>query len=346
VSGIRVLIASPLEAELVDRLRTVDAVGEVLYAPELLPRPRYPNDHGGEPISYDAAAQARWDALVAGAEAIFGYPQESSVGLARTLAAGPRIRFVQGTSAGMGAHVKRAQLDPAVLARVQFASAAGVHAGMLAEFSLYGLLALRKDAQRLARIRAERAWEHYAMGELDGSTLAILGLGQIGVALAQRGRAFGMRTIGLTRTGAADPAVDETLPTAALRAVAARVDALAITLPITDATSGMVDAGVVAALPSHAVLINVGRGGVVDEPALIAALQGGRIAGAVLDVFAHEPLDAQSPLWTLPNVVLSPHTAALSVHENARIVALFAENLGRFARGERLRNALNLEEFY
>lgn len=346
MSGLRIMIASPLEPGLVDRLRTIDAVGEILYAPDLLPRARYPNDHAGEPSAYDAPAQTRWDAMLANADAILGYPGESSAGLARALDCGRAIRFVQGTSAGMGAHIKRAQLAPDVLARVSFASAAGVHAGMLAEFSLYGLLALRKDAGRLARMRAERSWEHFAMGELDGSTLAILGLGQIGAALAGRARAFGMRTIGLTRSGAAHGAVDETRPTADLPAVAARADALAITLPITDATTGMVDAAVIAALPRHAVVINVGRGAVIDEAALVDALVAGRLAGAVLDVFEYEPLPPASPLWTLPNVILSPHTAALSVHENARIVDLFAENLGRFARGERLRNAVNLVEFY
>jgi phosphoglycerate dehydrogenase-like enzyme len=341
-----VMIASPLEAELVDRVRAVDVVGDVLYAPELLARPRYPCDHIGEPLAFDEAAQARWDGLLARADVIFGYPQESSAGLARSLEIGRNIRFVQGTSAGMGAHVKGAQLPAEVLARVAFASAAGVHGGMLAEFAFYGLLALRKDAARLARIRAERSWEHFAMGELDGSTIAILGLGQIGVALAARARAFGMNVIALTRSGNAHPAADQSFPTTDLLSVAPRVDALAITLPITDATTRMVSAQVIGALPAHAVLINVGRGGVVDERALIDALVGGRLAGAVLDVFAHEPLASENPLWTLPNVVFSPHTAALSMHESARIITLFAENLHRLARGERLKNALNLDEFY
>lgn len=346
MSGLTVMIASPLEPAFAERIRAVDVVAEVLYAPDLLPQARYPNDHGGEPVVYDPAAQARWDALLARADVIFGYPQESSAGLARSLEVGPAIRFVQGTSAGMGAHVKRAQLDAAVLARVSFASAAGVHAGMLAEFALYGLLALRKDARRLERMRSERSWVHYAMGELDGSTIAILGLGQIGVALAARCRAFGMHVIGLNRSGATHPAVDETAPTTALESIATRSDALAITLPITDATLGMVSSRVLAALSPDAVLINVGRGAVVDEPALIDALRHGRLAGAVLDVFAAEPPAADNPLWTLPNVVFSPHTAALSRRENARIVELFCENLDRFARGEGLRNALNLSEFY
>lgn len=341
-----VMITSPLERELVEHIRAVEVVDEVIYTPELLPRARYPNDHGGEPPTLDAADQARWDSLVARADAIFGYPLETSAGLVRTLEHGPNIRFVQGTSAGMGAHVKRAGLAADVLERVAFASAAGVHAGMLAEFALYGLLALRKDAARLADIREKRDWAHYPMGELDGSTIGILGMGQIGVALALRARAFGITVIALNRSGAALDGADETHPTSALRELAPRFDALAITLPITDLTRGMVSADVIHALPPHAVVINVGRGGVIDEPALIDALTGGRLAGAVLDVFATEPLPADSPLWTLPNVVMSPHTAALSRRENARIVALFCDNLRRFTRGTPLRNALNLHEFY
>jgi len=212
---------------------------------------------------------------------------------------------------------------------------------------LYGLLAIRKDPPRLARLRAERSWEHFAPGELDGSTLGILGMGQIGAALAVRARAFGMTVIGFNRSGStAASNADETHPTSSLRGIAPQLDALAITLPITDLTTGMVSADVIAALRPNAVVINVGRGAVVDEAALVAALAGGKIAGAVLDVFAMEPLPPGSPLWTLPNVVMSPHTAALSMRENARIVDLFIDNLGRLARGERLRNALNLSEFF
>ncbi len=340
-----VLIASPLEPEFVDRVRAVDGV-DVSYAPELLPRARYPNDHGGEPVALDSAGQARWDALLERAQAVFGYPLETSTSLARVLERGPSVVFVQGTSAGMGAHVKRANLPAAVLRRVAFASAAGVHAGMLAEYAFYGLLAIRKDAPRLARLRAERRWEHFAPGELDGSTFGILGMGQIGGALAVRARAFGMTVIGFNRSGSAASNTDATYPTSSLRTVAPQLDALAITLPMTDLTTGLVSADIIAALRPDAVVINVGRGSVVDEPALVAALAGGKIAGAVLDVFATEPLPPESPLWTLPNVVMSPHTAALSMRENARIVDIFIDNLGRLARGERLRNALNLTEFY
>jgi phosphoglycerate dehydrogenase-like enzyme len=341
------MIASPLEPELAARVGALEVVDELLYAPELVAPVRYPNDHGGDPaFALDSTQQGAWDALLARADVLFGYPSESSANLVRSLAVGTNVRFVQGTSAGMGAHVKRANLDAATLDRVRFASAAGVHGGMLAEFAFYGLLALRKDARRLATIRAQRSWEHYAMGELDGSTIGILGTGQIGDAIAKRARGFGMRTIGIGRTRERREGYDETAATSDLGTLAPRLDALAITLPATELTIGLVSAAVLDALPQHAVLINVGRGSVADQPALIEALRANRLAGAVLDVFAAEPLPPDNPLWDMPNVVMAPHTAALSLHENARIIDLFCDNLRRFARGEPLRNALNLTEYY
>ena len=342
----RVLIACPLEAELAARVAACDVVDELMYDPDLLPVARYPNDHAGTPRAWNPEQTARWSAMVARADVLFSYPGESTAGLVDMLARGPGIRFVQGTSAGMGAHVRRAAFGAGVLERVAFASAAGVHAGMLAEFAFYGLLAIRKDARRLERLRTERAWEHFIMGELDGSTIAVVGLGQIGRAIATRARAFGMHVIGVTRTGASDPAADETVATHDLATIAPRCTALAVTLPITDLTAGLVSAEVIAALPGDAVVINVGRGAVVDQAALIDALQREAIAGAVLDVFTEEPLPPENPLWSAPNVIMATHTAAISIHENARIIALFCDNLQRFARGEALRNRVNVREFY
>jgi phosphoglycerate dehydrogenase-like enzyme len=344
---VNVMIASPLEAELATRVGGLGVVRELLYDATLLPPTRYPNDHGGDPAFARTPAQdARWNAMLARADVLFGYPKESAPELARALELGPNVRFVQGTSAGMGAHVRRANLAPEVLQRVAFASAAGVHAGMLAEFAFYGLLALRKDVARLARIRAAREWTHYAMGELDGSTLAIVGMGQIGTALAHRARAFGMHVLGVARTADPRPGADETFATTDIAQVFARSDAVAITLPMTDRTTKLVDATALAALRPSAILINVGRGTVVDQAALTEMLRDGRLAGAVLDVFDPEPLPPDDPLWTLENVIFSPHTAALSLHENERIVALFCDNLERLAAGKPLRNRIDLDEFY
>jgi phosphoglycerate dehydrogenase-like enzyme len=155
-----------------------------------------------------------------------------------------------------------------------------------------------------------------------------------------------MHTIGIGRAREPREGYDETAATGDLHALAPRLDALAMTLPATDLTIGLVSAAVIAALPQKAVLINVGRGSVADQPALIDALRAKRLAGAVLDVFAAEPLPADNPLWDMPNVVMAPHTAALSLHENARIIDLFCDNLRRFASGEPLRNGLNLTEYY
>ncbi len=342
----KVMIASPLEPELAESVRSLPVVDELLYDEALLPKPRYPNDHVGIPTALDAVAERRWDAMLGRSDVLFGYPSESSAGLARALECGPHVRFVQGTSAGMGAHIRRAGLDAATLRRVRFASAAGVHAAMLAEFVFYGLLAIRKDAARLRRLRQQRTWEHFVMGELDGSRIAVVGMGQIGCALASRARAFGMHVVAVNRSGEAHHLADETLPTTAIADAMATCDAVVVTLPLTDRTTNLVDAAAIAAMPSHGILVNVGRGAVVDNAALIVALQTDRIAGAVLDVFDPEPLPADSPLWQMSNVILSPHTAALSAHENRRIVAVFCDNLERLASDRPLRNALNMAEFY
>ena len=342
-----VTIATPLEEPLVALVRKVPAVREVLYEPDLLPRARYPSDHSGDPsFARDAAGRARFDAMLARADAIFGYPNDTPAGLAHAVAIGRRLRFVQGTAAGTGAAVRLAKLAAPDLERIAFASAAGVHGGMLAEFVLYGLLALRKDAVRFARLRAERSWAHSALGELDGSTIAILGMGGIGSALAVRARAFGMRVLAIVRSGTPHPLADETFPVARMGEAFARCDAAVVTLPITEKTSGLVDATALAALPPTAIFCNVGRGAVVDQAALTERLRDGRLFGAVLDVFEPEPLPPDDPLWTMDNVIFSPHTAALSVRENERIVAVFCDNLERLAAGRPLRNAIDTVEFY
>ena len=273
-------------------------------------------------------------------------PGDTPAGLHEAIAAAPRLRFVQATSAGAGEQVRAAQLGREVLDRVAIATAAGAHGTTLAEFTFFGLLALRKDFRRLERIRAERGWDHFAMDELRGSSLAIVGLGNIGRAIAQIARAFGMRTIGITRSGAASPDVDETYSTARLTQALSGADAVAVTLPGTEQTRNMLDATALAALPAHAIVANVGRGAVIDQHALIDALRAGRLAGAVLDVFDPEPLPPDNPLWTMENVIFSPHTAALSVRENERIVEIFCDNLRRLAQGAPLRNRVDPVELY
>jgi phosphoglycerate dehydrogenase-like enzyme len=345
MSPLRVAIATPLEPELVERIAAVDGV-DVLYEPELLPRTRYAGDHRGEPLERPPEAQARWEALLDSADVLFGLPGDSPEGLREVVRRSPRLRWVQGTAAGAGEQVAAAGLTHEELGRVAVTTSAGVHATPLAEFAILGLLAFTKDLPRLLRDKAERRWDHYPGAELRGRTVLVLGLGGIGREVVRIASAFGMRTIGIRRTLGDVPHLDELHPPERLHELLPRADAVVVTLPLTRGTRGLLDRDALALLPSVSVLVNVGRGGVVDEPALVEALRDGRLAGAALDVFADEPLPAESPLWELPNVLLAPHTAALSIHENERIVELFCDNLSRFLRGEPLRNRVDPEQYY
>jgi phosphoglycerate dehydrogenase-like enzyme len=156
-----------------------------------------------------------------------------------------------------------------------------------------------------------------------------------------------MRTIGLKRRPDAElPHVDELHPSEDLKELVPRADAVVVTLPLTERTEGMVDQEAISLMKPGCVLVNVGRGGVVDEEALIESLENRRIAGAALDVFATEPLPPESPLWDLPNVLISPHTAALAESENERIVELFQKNLRLYLQEQPLFNRVDPQDFY
>ena len=345
---VTVAIAVPLEPELVDAIAAVDARLDVLYEPELLPPTRFPNDHRGvDGFRRTGEDDRRWREMIASAEALFGIPGDSPHGLAQAVRGALRLRWIQATAAGAGEQLRAAGLSREELARVSVTSASGVHAVPLAEFCLLGLLAFARGLPRLLADQSARRWEHYPTAELRGRTLLIVGLGQIGAEVARLAAAFGMRVIGVNRRGRGSwPGVEAVGVIADLDRWLAEADAIVVTIPLTDDTAGLIDAAAIARIKPGAIVVNVGRGGVIDEDALVRALREGRLAGAALDVFATEPLSPDSPLWELPNVLLSPHTAALSWHENERIVSLFAENLRRYLRGDELLNRVDPERFY
>lgn len=345
---VTVAIATPLERELVAQIGAVDRRLEVLYQPDLLPAVRYPGDHQGvEEFSRDPAAERRWQELLGSAEVLFGIPSDSPAGLAAVLRSSSRLRWVQGTAAGTGEQIKAAGLSEEELERVVVTSASGVHVGPLAEFCLMGLLHFIRGVPRLQADQLAHRWDHYPVAELRGGTVLVLGLGAIGTEVARLAKAFGMHTIGVNRRGASDsPHVDEVYATDRLLDVLARSDAVVVTLPLTEETEGMLDAEALQRIKPGAILINAGRGGLIDEPALAKVLREKRLGGAALEVFATEPLPTDSPLWDLPNVLISPHTAALSVHENERIDELFCENLRRYLRGEELLSRVDPKLFY
>ena len=163
----------------------------------------------------------------------------------------------------------------------------------------------------------------------------------------QAPRIWGIGTIGLKRLPDAElPHVEELHPSEDLKELVPRADAVVVTLPLTERTEGMVDREAISLMKPGCVFVNVGRGGVVDEEALIQSLEDRRIAGAALDVFATEPLSPESPLWDLPNVLISPHTAALAESENERIVELFQKNLRLYLEEQSLFNRVDPQDFY
>ncbi len=174
-----------------------------------------------------------------------------------------------------------------------------------------------------------------------------MGLGKIGREVARVAKAFDMKVVGTRRNPQGSLAnVDELYSPEELPSVLKQANFLCLTIPHTDETANMIGAKEFVMLPDKAVLINISRGAIVDEEAMIQALRSGKLLGASLDVFTHEPLPPDSPLWTMPRVIISPHSASNGVNENRRIVELFCENLIRYLKGEPLLNVLDTKKLY
>ena len=341
-----VLIASYLEPEHVERIRAVDPRLDIVYEPSLLRRPRYAADHTGAPGPRSPEDEARWRALLARADVLFDFDYTNEKELPELC---PRVRWIQATSAGIGPFVKRRGYETRMPGTV-FTTASGVHARPLAEFCALAMLAFSRGLFTMLEAQRQKHWARFAGTDLLGKTVVIYGHGSIGEEVARVARSFGMRTIGIKRSvQGLDPEalqVDELHPAAGLHAVLPRADFLVLAAPHTPETEGAVGRPELALLPRGAVLINVGRGALVDEKALVDALRSGRLGGAALDVFQEEPLPEQSPLWTMPNVLVSPHSASTSDRENARLTDLFCRNLLRFLAGEPLENVLDTDRLY
>lgn len=342
---VNVLIASYLEPEHVEAIRGVSERLRVVYEPALLAPPRYPADHTS-PITRSAEDEARWRALLAEAEVLFDFDHSNRQELPELA---PRLRWVQATSAGIGQFVRRMGYDTR-LPQTIFTTASGVHARPLAEFCMLAMLMLSRNLRQMQRLQAERRWERFGATDLAGRTLAVVGVGRVGAQVARLGQALGMTVLGVKRRAAGvDPAelgCDELYGPEALDVILPRAEFLVLIAPHTAATERMLGAPQLDLLPAGAVVINIGRGSLVDEAALVAALRDGRLGGAALDVFDTEPLPPASPLWAMPNVLVSPHSASTSDRENGRIAALFCDNLRRYLVGAPLRNVLDLETLY
>lgn len=345
---LRVVASTPVAEELIAEIVAAEPRIDFIRDQGLLKPQRFPGDHSGDPaFRRTPGQQAAFDELIDSAEALYGVPDEKPAELARTVAANPRLCWVHTMPAGGGAQVKAAGLSGEALARIAFSTSAGVHAEPLAEYALFGLLAGAKTLPRLHRQQDNKEWSgRWEMGLLSQQKILLIGLGSIGRATAVKLTALGATVIGTSRHPDPIEGVDRVVHPEALVDVVGDADGIVVSLPGTAATEGMVGREVFAAVKPGVTIVSVGRGSVIDQAAMTEALADGRVGFAALDVFAVEPLPVDDPLWTSPNVLISPHTAALNSAEDRLIAHLFARNATRFLDGRELINRVNTVEFY
>lgn len=342
----RLLFASYVDPELVEAVRSDWPKLTVTYRPDLVAPPRYPADHkGADDFRRTPEEEAEWLALLGQATILYDFDRTHLDDLPEVA---PGVRWIQATSAGIGQFVARHRY-PERMPDTVFTTARGVHAIPLAEFVAMSMLMHTRRAAHFQALQGERHWERYAGTDLEGRTVVVVGLGAVGHEVARVAAALGLRVIGVRRNPgrtAGDGSVTLAVGPEALLDHLPEADFLVLVAPHTPETEGMIGAEELAALPEGAVLINIGRGALVDESALIEVLSSGRLGGAYLDVFAEEPLPAESPLWEMPGVVVTPHSASTSDRENRRIVEILRENLRRRFAGEPLVNVLDTVRLY
>ncbi len=338
---LNVLIASYLEPEWVEQIRREVPQVEVIYRPELLGKPRYSADHTSMP-ERTPEQEAQWRALLAEADILFDFDFSHREDLPDLT---PNLKWIQATSAGIGQFVQR--MGYAERRDWIFTTASGVHVRPLAEFAIMAMIMFAKNFTYLQDEQANQHWRRYCGTELAGKTLAIVGLGNIGREVGRLAKAFDMRVVAINVTADQElPYVDAIHPPDDLHAVLKAAHYLVLSVPHTPETEGWIGRSELMALPQGAVVINIARGAVMDYAALTDLLQSGHLGGAALDVFPVEPLPPDDPLWSMPNVIISPHSASTADTENQKITDLFCDNLKRYLAGETLRNMLDTERLY
>ena len=253
------------------------------------------------------------------------------------IAAAPRLAFIQSISAGTDQYSRDALRE----AGIRVASAQGVNERAVAEHAIALILAMTRQIPQARDNQVAKTWRapigdlSKREEELGGKTLVIVGLGRIGARLAAIAKAFDLRVIGVRRDPSRDNGVaDEVVGVDRMHEALAQADFVALTCPLTPATTNLIDAKALAAMKRSAYLVNVARGKVVNEPALVEALNQERIAGAALDCVWEEPLPATSALWAMPNVLITPHTAGETRRYEDNVIDVLMENLERMSRGD------------
>ncbi len=348
---LQVTLTLPLTEPLQERLRSVDPRVQLTALSQAQRR----QFRGGRPLwvgyteppdaeaESDEEARRRLDAALAGTEVLLS----SSVLIPDDiLTRVPGLRWIQLTSAG----VDRMLDNPLLRAGVSVTTVSGIHAVPIGEYVLGAMLAFAKGLPRAAKAQAERLWQPYPAEELLGKTVGIIGLGAIGGKVAELTHALGMRVLAVKRTAKVRETgvngVDELMPVTDLPYLLSESDYVVVSVPLTPDSRGMIGESELRSMRPSAVIINIARGAIIDEAALVRALNEGQIAGAALDVFDQEPLPTESELWLMDNVIVTPHVSGGTPRYMELAMNVFAENLRRYLSGEPLSNLVDVQRGY
>jgi phosphoglycerate dehydrogenase-like enzyme len=327
---VRVMVTTALDEAILKQITAVSSRIKLTSVSELIKAEK----------KGDAAAEKQMDALLAGTEIIYGFSLPENV-----IDRAPKLKWFQTVSAG----VDRFLDDKFRQSPVIMTSVSGIHAVPIGEFVLGLMLMLAKQAPLVFQQKQQQQWKPFVPMVLRSKTVGIVGLGNIGREVARLAKAFGMRVVATRRSARQSQRaryVDRLFAPNQLLQLLAESDFVVLTLPLTKETHRIIGETELRSMKPTAYLINVARGQVVDEEALVHAVEENRIAGAGLDVFTREPLPAESRLWELPNVVLSPHVAGLMEDYGVQATAVFCQNLRRYLAGKRLINVVDKERGY
>ena len=352
---VRVMIALPLEDRLIEAIRGVSDRLEVT-ALTRMQRHVYRN---GKPLwagyqerttpddESEDEAKATLPTIMERAEVILTNPIVPDDILARA----PELKWLQLTSAGVD---RLFDTETVQSGRISVTTATGMHAVPISEYVIGAMIAFAKGFPRAMQAQAERQWRPYLAQELEDMTVGIVGVGAIGGRVAEVAKALGMRVIAMRRTAGqrmtgaetGNDCFDELLPPSDLDYLLRQSDYVVLALPLTSHSHHLIGEEQLRLMKPNAVIVNIARGGVIDQEALIRALKAGTIQGAVVDVTDPEPLPSENELWTLPNVLITPHVSGGTPRYMERAVGVFIDNLGRYVAGEPLRNVVDVERGY
>lgn len=327
---VNVVVASPLHRDALELIKAVSGISLEQVSPLIVAEKKG-----------DRAAGPQLDSILARAEVLYGWIHHLP---AKVASRAPKLKWLQVTSAGVDRVPKEI-----LQSRIIVTNVSGIHATPISEFVLYLMLSAVKQAPLCFLMKQEKRWQRLHPATLRSKTVGIVGLGSIGREIARLSKAFGLRVIGTRRSArkvGRARYVDSVLPREQLGHLLSESDFVVLALPLTPETNKLIGGKELRAMKPGAYLINISRGAIVDEEALIRALKEKWIAGAGLDVFATEPLSSESKIWDLPNVIFSPHISGEMENYEVRATEVFCKNLKFYMEGKKFPRVVDPKKGY